>query len=636
MNLLGYALVFGTLAGFIAILSLWLVAENRWSKRSRITLGFLTILIAIPVTALVAVTGTQLDDQSYYAASVRTLLDETVVALESGEPGFLHRLKTFREKQVLTYESRSDLLENARAFRDDGQALRNKTETTWKESNVSFSSDHASAFPDIRAIIETGRDAKSMPAGMVVRLYTEGSGAYEHKNPKERWEFSPGKVHRLVINDSKGSALYRREKTLAFDTTNICRQLLDGNLFVIAAGEGTGKARMFSGTAFEGAVGERAIEILIDGETAVEVGECCLFGGLSKTDALAFHALYEQLASQSRNAFSAIGVQSPDNSTRIAVSVLDEEQGGIYVLHADGSGKQRLTKGRSDILPRWSPDGEQIAFLALREQDHKLAAEHDLAFHWFLYVMDADGQNLRRVTKAPIGSIFQLSPDGTRFVFQSSFEDVKNKAKDGTASSAIYVMKSDGTQQKRLTSVANNDGFPSWSPDGKQIAFCSNRHSNKDIFVMNADGSDVRRLTSNEANDSVPTWSPDGKQIAFTSSRESGTAYVVNADGTEESSLAIRGRPVAWSPDGQSLLIENDGQLVLTGADGRNPKELTQEGIPALDGEYSPDGKAVFYRSKVNGTWTLMSVDTERSSQKRIWSDPGKFLGFSVCAKKSK
>ena len=314
MNLLGYALVFGTLAGFIAILSLWLVAENRWSKRSRITLGFLTILIAIPVTALVAVTGTQLDDQSYYAASVRTLLDETVVALESGEPGFLHRLKTFREKQVLTYESRSDLLENARAFRDDGQALRNKTETTWKQSNASFSSDHASAFPNIRTIIETGRDAKSMPAGMVVRLYTEVSGAGEHENAKERWEFSPGKVHRLVANETKEGALYRREKTLAFDTTDICRQLLDGKLFVIEAQEGTGKARMFAGTDFEGAVGDRTIEILIDGKSAIEVGECCLFTGLPKSDAVAFHALYEQLAEQARNTFEVISAQSPDNS----------------------------------------------------------------------------------------------------------------------------------------------------------------------------------------------------------------------------------------------------------------------------------------------------------------------------------
>ena len=83
-------------------------------------------------------------------------------------------------------------------------------------------------------------------------------------------------------------------------------------------------------------------------------------------------------------------------------------------------------------------------------------------------------------------------------------------------------------------------------------------------------------------------------------------------------------------PTGQMLV-----KVPLTVLSLRNPKELTQEGKSALDGEYSPDGKAVFYRSKVNGTWTLMSVDTERSSQKRIWSDPGKFLGFSVREKKS-
>ena len=128
MNQLAYGLVFGTLVGFIVILSLWLVAENRWSKRWRITLGLSAILTAIPVTALATVVVSQLDDQSYYAASVQTLLDETVVALESGEPGFLDRIKTFRERQMLTYESRGNLLENARAFRDDGEALRNKME----------------------------------------------------------------------------------------------------------------------------------------------------------------------------------------------------------------------------------------------------------------------------------------------------------------------------------------------------------------------------------------------------------------------------------------------------------------------------------------------------------------------------
>ena len=211
MNALGYALVFGTLAGFIALLALWLVAENRWSKRLRITLGLLAILTAIPVTALVAVAVTQLDDQSYYAASVRTLLDETVVALESGEPGFLHRLKTFREKQMLTYESRSNLLENARAFRDDGQALRSTTEKSLKEPNASSSADHAIALSDIRALLEAGRDAKSLPARIVVRL--DANAGDSDSRLKETWEFSTSQVHRVVIDESKGPARYRRERT---------------------------------------------------------------------------------------------------------------------------------------------------------------------------------------------------------------------------------------------------------------------------------------------------------------------------------------------------------------------------------------------------------------------------------------
>ena len=67
---------------------------------------------------------------------------------------------------------------------------------------------------------------------------------------------------------------------------------------------------------------------------------------------------------------------------------------------------------------------------------------------------------------------------------------------------------------------------------------------------------------------------------------------------------------------------------------GRNQKVLTKAGERALHGEYSPDGKAVFYRSKVNGTWTLMSVDTEQSTRAPIWSDSGKLFGFSVWDKK--
>ena len=94
MNAVGYTLVFGTVGAYISLLTLWLFAENCWSKRVRITLGLLAILTAVPVTALIAAGVTQ------------------------------------RGHQILTYETRGNLLENARAFREEGEALKTKTEKT--------------------------------------------------------------------------------------------------------------------------------------------------------------------------------------------------------------------------------------------------------------------------------------------------------------------------------------------------------------------------------------------------------------------------------------------------------------------------------------------------------------------------
>jgi Tol biopolymer transport system component len=64
--------------------------------------------------------------------------------------------------------------------------------------------------------------------------------------------------------------------------------------------------------------------------------------------------------------------------------------------------------------------------------------------------------------------------------------------------------------------------WPVWSPDGKKIAFTSNRDGNYEIYVMNADGSEPQNLTNNPAQDNYATWSPDGKKIAFVSNRIGG------------------------------------------------------------------------------------------------------------------
>ncbi len=88
----------------------------------------------------------------------------------------------------------------------------------------------------------------------------------------------------------------------------------------------------------------------------------------------------------------------------------------------------------------------------------------------------------------------------------------------------IYVMDANGGNQRNLTNNPTDDRNPSWSPDGKRIAFTSDRDGNSEIYVMDADGGNQRNLTNNDRSDEDPSWSPDGKRITF------GRHGVINED----------------------------------------------------------------------------------------------------------
>ena len=121
-------------------------------------------------------------------------------------------------------------------------------------------------------------------------------------------------------------------------------------------------------------------------------------------------------------------------------------------------------------------------------------------------------------------------------------------------------MQVDGSGLVDLSADLSNDGQPTWSPDGKKLAFTSSRDLNGEIYVMNADGSDQRRVTfSKLINDTAPVWSPDGRRLAFmcTDAKPVTQICVADADGSDPRTLT-RGSadnlyPV-WSPDGASVL----------------------------------------------------------------------------------
>ena len=102
----------------------------------------------------------------------------------------------------------------------------------------------------------------------------------------------------------------------------------------------------------------------------------------------------------------------------------------------------------------------------------------------------------------------------------------------------VYIMNDDGSNQTNITNNPNNDGSPTFSPDGAKIAFISDRDGNTEICIMNVDGTNQMRLTNNIANDGHPVWSPDGSKIAFSSTRDGNyEIYIMNADGSNQARL---------------------------------------------------------------------------------------------------
>lgn len=260
----------------------------------------------------------------------------------------------------------------------------------------------------------------------------------------------------------------------------------------------------------------------------------------------------------------------------------------IYTMNADGTNSRRITTDGLRTLkmtaanPVWSPDGQSIAF-ARRADDSNLRAQ--------INVVAADGSGMRNISNQTTAFDWSptWSPDGRRIAFQS---DRHNPATTTCCVTSIYVMNADGTNVVRLT-ADGNDKLPRWSPDGSTIAFNSTRSGGiNQIFVMNADGSNIHQLTTDGTN-RKPVWSPDGARIAFEGTRDATAGgmgsgiYTMNADGSGQmlvgQGLAMFMSP-AWSIDGGQLLFcgsrEATGKMRVfeVGMSGGDTRQVSDDG----------------------------------------------------------
>jgi TolB protein len=240
--------------------------------------------------------------------------------------------------------------------------------------------------------------------------------------------------------------------------------------------------------------------------------------------------------------------------------------GDVFTIRADGTGARPLLRRAS--LPSWSPDGTRLAFVSRRSGDEEI------------YVANADGSGVRRLTRSPGPDLWPAwSSDGRRIAWSRNAEiwtmsstganqrAVVRKAKRwhehhsptwhgarlvysstraGFFNPELYAVPAVRlTHTKGSDGVLGDDGMPDFSADGRRIVFTSNRDGQGEVYVMNRDGSGERRLTRRPGDDFLPRFSPDGAQIAFVALP--GTVYVMNADGTGLKRLTA-GTDADWRP----------------------------------------------------------------------------------------